>query len=264
MPLNAAHSVKTTFNYAVRLVNFQQISDFLGNNLSRRNKHENEKKEVKVLSVFDKYFSAEEAGKYSTNSHAFRHTLNTLLDDGGMTDTAQTLWFGRKSPSDTKSYQHTSPAKAALMFREDLLKGKVSGPIAEQLKKIPLSLQQTYLTAKVKVVFDIGTGSCTHDLAQDPCIRNLQCSAKCEDFHWRKDASGKLDDLKRQFAMTMQSLKFVEDKAKGGQGEPLDYLIHIRKKVDTLSAQLKDAGIDNFDYVNYLLSEIEDEKNKNN
>lgn len=264
LPMNAVHSLKTTFNYAVRLITIQQMSDFLGNNNSRRYGKESYKKKGKVFSVFDKYFSAEEAGFHSTNTHAFRHTLNTLLDEGGMSDLAQTSFFGRINPKDTKTYQHTSPAKAALIFRDDLLKGKISGPIAEQLMKIPLSIHQAYLNAKIKVVFDIGIGSCTHDLAQDPCIRHLQCSAKCDDFHWRKDASGKLDDLKRQFAMTMQSLKFVQNKAKEMQGEPLEYLIHIGKKVHTLTEQLKDAGIENFDYENYLLSEIEDEKNKNN
>jgi integrase len=61
----------------------------------------------------------------SFTSHHFRHTLNTLLDEGGLSDLLQTEWFGRTNPRDTKAYQHTSREKRALMLREDIKKGQV-------------------------------------------------------------------------------------------------------------------------------------------
>ena len=85
-------------------------------------------------------------------SHHFRHTLNTLLDEGGLSDLLQTEWFGRKNPRDTKAYQHTSREKRALMLQEDIKKGRVGGHIVEKLKSIPITVHDAFLKAKVNAV----------------------------------------------------------------------------------------------------------------
>lgn len=77
-------------------------------------------------------------------THHFRHTLNTLLDEGGLTDILQTEWFGRKNPKDTKAYQHTSREKRALMLREDIQNGLVQGQVVEQLKFVPVQVQDAF------------------------------------------------------------------------------------------------------------------------
>ncbi len=158
VPLNACQSDKCTFNYAVRLLEWQQISDFLGSGTTRRNGSKNYTKKGKVSSVFDRYLDEAEAIKMGTNTHAFRHTLNTWLDEGGMSDAAQTLWFIRKNPRDTKAYQHTSPTKAALMVRRDLLDGKISGPVADQIKHLPISIREAFAKARVHAAHDVGAG----------------------------------------------------------------------------------------------------------
>lgn len=82
-----------------------------------------------MLATFLRYFPAL-AAEYASSSievdfisHHFRHTLNTLLDEGGLSDLLQTEWFGRTNPRDTKAYQHTSREKRALMLREDIKRG---------------------------------------------------------------------------------------------------------------------------------------------
>ena len=72
--------------------------------------------------LVEEYAGLEDVPEFTT--HAFRHTLNTMLDEGGLSDLLQTEWFGRSDPNDTKAYQHTSPEKKALIIREKLKNGE--------------------------------------------------------------------------------------------------------------------------------------------
>lgn len=187
------------------------------------------------------------------NSHSFRHTLNTLLDEGGLSDLLQTEWFGRSNPRDTKAYQHTSREKRALMLREDLKQGKVGGQISEQLKRIPIEIQDAYLAARVNAVHDVGAGICVHNFAQTPCERHLQCSADCKDYVWAKEDKGRTDDLKRQYALTLVARETADAKAKQPKAKKsVDWVKHNDKKLHTLGKQLSDNGIASFDASKYL------------
>jgi hypothetical protein len=187
------------------------------------------------------------------NSHNFRHTMNTLLDEGGLSDLLQTEWFGRVNPRDTKAYQHTSREKRALMLREDLKQGKVGGKIAEQLQKIPIVVHDAYLAARVKAVHDVGAGICVHDFAQTPCERHLQCSADCKDYVWAKDDKGRIDDLKRQYALTKVARDTAEEKSQQPKAKKsIDWLKHNDKKLNILTKQLADNGVLEFNAHEYL------------
>lgn len=47
---------------------------------------------------------ASESIQVNFTSHHFRHTLNALLDEGGLSDLLQTEWFGRKCSAECKDY----------------------------------------------------------------------------------------------------------------------------------------------------------------
>ena len=86
-----------------------------------------------MFTTFLRYFPALAVDYASSSievdftSHHIRHTLNTLLDEGGLSDLLQTEWFGRTNSRDTKAYQHTSREKRALMLREDIKKAWLEG-----------------------------------------------------------------------------------------------------------------------------------------
>lgn len=188
-------------------------------------------------------------------SHHFRHTLNTLLDEGGLSDLLQTEWFGRSNPHDTKSYQHTSREKRALMLRDEIKNGNVGGKFAKQIQLIPLQVQEAVLKARIQAVHDVGTGICIHNFAQTPCERHLQCSADCHDYVWVKEDKARLHEQKRQYALTLIAREVAEEKTK--QVKPKksqDWFIHNQKKLHTLSQQLTDNGIDihTFDHHAFL------------
>jgi len=212
-----------------------------------------------MLTTFLRYFPAL-AAEYASSSidvdftsHHFRHTLNTLLDEGGLSDLLQTEWFGRSNPRDTKAYQHTSREKRALLLREDIKAGKVGGRLPEQIKVIPIHLQDAVLAARVHAVHDVGTGICVHNFVQTPCDRHLQCSADCDDYVWAKADEGRKEELKRLYALTAIARETAERKT--GDKKPkksADWLAHNDKKLKVLTKQMMDYGIEPFDPHAYL------------
>lgn len=212
-----------------------------------------------MFTTFLRYFSALAAEYTSSDievsftSHHFRHTLNTLLDEGGLSDLLQTEWFGRTNARDTKAYQHTSREKRALMLRDDIKKGLVGGQLAEQVKAVPVDIQDAILRARVQAVHDVGTGICIHNFSQTPCERHLQCSADCKDYVWAKADEGRVDEQKRQYALTMLARKNAEKQLNSTRPKKsADWLAHNDKKLKTLGAQLADNGVKNFNPEQYL------------
>jgi hypothetical protein len=212
-----------------------------------------------MMTTFLRYFD-DLVSKYASSnikanfsSHHFRHTLNTLLDEGGLSDLLQTEWFSRKNPHDTKAYQHTSREKRTLMLREDIKKGRINGQIVDKLKSIPITIQDAFLKARINAVHDVGSGICVHNFVQTPCERHLQCSADCKDYVWVKDDKGRADDLKRQYSMTVVARETAEKKSKEKNSKrSIDWLTHNDKKIKTLSEQLTDNNIAKFDPHQYL------------
>ena len=204
-----------------------------------------------IDNVVNEYVGLDDIPEFTT--HDFRHTLNTMLDEGGLSDLLQTEWFGRSNPQDTKSYQHTSPEKKALIIREKLKNGEAGGILAEQIINLPIGIQEAVLQARVQAVHDVGTGLCIHNFSQLPCERHLQCSADCKDYVWVKDDKKRLDEQKRILAMTIQAQETVRQQKQSKRvKKSLDWELHNEKKISVLTKQLKDNGVVEFDPKAYL------------
>ncbi|WP_153005854.1 integrase [Pseudomonas sp. SC11] len=179
------------------------------------------------------------------SSHDFRHTINTLLNDGGMSDYVQTKWFGRKYVYDTKAYQHTSREKRALIYQEKLREGKIGGAIADSYSKLPVEYKEAYLKARVTGVHELGTGMCTRNLSQSPCPNHLECHAKCSDFSWEKDDESKLGSIIRAFEVEIIQYENAFAKSLSSRvGESHQWMSHSKKKLATLESMLGDSNVD--------------------
>jgi len=216
-----------------------------------------------MFTTFLRYFSqlaseyASSALEVDFTSHHFRHTLNTLLDEGGLSDLLQTEWFGRSNPRDTKAYQHTSREKKALMLRADIKEGLVGGRISEQVKKLPIDLKDAFLAARIHAVHDVGPGMCVHNFAQTQCERHLQCSADCNDYVWVKGDVGRKEELKREYAITFVARDTAEKRtASPKPKKSADWLVHNDKKLGVLTKQMTDYQIEPFDPIAYLEERI--------
>lgn len=179
------------------------------------------------------------------SSHDFRHTINTLLNDGGMSDYVQTKWFGRKYANDTKAYQHTSREKRALIYQEKIREGKIGGAVADNYIQLPVEYKEAYLKAKITGTHELGTGICTRNLSQSPCPNHLECHAKCSDFSWEKDNEGKKAGVVRAFEIeVVQYENAVKKSQSSRQGESQQWIAHSQKKIETLTAMLGDFQMD--------------------
>ncbi|EFU0690611.1 integrase, partial [Escherichia coli] len=142
----------------------------------------------------------------------------------------------------------------ALMLRQDIKKGLVGGQITDQIQAVPVDVQDAFLKARVQAVHDVGTGICIHNFSQTPCERHLQCSADCKDYVWAKGDAGRLEDLKRQYALTAIARKNAEQKMSSQKPKKsADWLAHNDKKLKTLKSQLAGNGVEHFDPEQYLI-----------
>lgn len=183
--------------------------------------------------------------KSDFSSHDFRHTINTLLNDGGMSDFVQTKWFGRKYANDTKAYQHTSREKRALIHQEKIRQGRIGGVVADNYIKLPVDYKEAYLKAKITEVHELGTGICTRNLSQSPCPNHLECHAKCSDFSWEKDNDNKKTGIVRAYEIEIIQYENALKKSQSSrQGESHQWIAHSQKKIETLTSMLNDFQVD--------------------
>lgn len=196
-----------------------------------------------IHKLIEQYVSTSLVVKFS--SHQFRHTLNTLLDEGGLSDLMQTRWFNRSNPRDTKAYQHSSPAKKALMYREMIKLGEVGGPISEAYQRTPVDHKDAFLIARVRAVHDLGPGMCTHAFAQSPCPKGLECQAECNEYSWIKNSeSGKAESVRMYGIQVLQVEAAREKYESKRKGQSEQWLAHAAKKLGVLERQLVDYGVD--------------------
>ncbi|MCX2945664.1 integrase, partial [Rahnella perminowiae] len=122
---------------------------------------------------------------------------------------------------------------------------------------VPVEVQDAILKVRIQAVHDVGTGICVHNFSQTPCERHLQCSADCKDYVWVKDDKGRLDEQKRQYALTALARKNAEKQLSSNKPKKsADWLAHNDKKLKTLAVQLADNGVEHFDPEQYL-NEVE-------
>lgn len=198
---------------------------------------------VDIHPLVAKFVSSDLQLKFT--SHQFRHTLNTLLDEGGLSELMQTRWFNRTNPRDTKAYQHSSPAKKALMYREMIKLGEVGGPIADTYHQLPVTQKDAFLIARVRAIHDLGPGFCTHSFAQSPCPKGLECQAECNEFSWVKtNEDGRAETIRLYKTHVVQVEAAASKYSSKRKGESEQWLAHATKKLGVMERQLLDYGVD--------------------
>ncbi len=213
---NAFHARKASLKYAVWPVNVRHMGDFLG---------------ARGCGAFKRYFSGENESNFRINSHRFRHTLNTILQRGGMSDALQTEWFARKNPSDSKAYQHMTPAEKAYAAHISTAKRFNAQPSPPEA--VPRGEATTF--AQNMVVLDLGLGLCRHDWRNRPCGRYEEMSLAPESLVWEApEFSTRLPELERiqHFIETM--LHNALHRADIGMTEAIQWADVFRKKLSEI------------------------------
>jgi hypothetical protein len=116
-------------------------------------------------------------------THAFRHWLNTLADQGGLSDVELARWMGRRNIQQNQAYKHGTVEQRVAWAQEMLVAGKLHGVTASVYHGIEDPVEkQTFLQTFVGVAHFTPYGVCTHEFALTPCPYHLNCLSGCSDY----------------------------------------------------------------------------------
>ena len=125
VPLHFFHPVINNFEAVVSFVTDRNMRTFLAGS-------------AQVKSVFERLDLRDENGKpYNLRSHAVRHYLNTLAQEGGVSQLDIARWSGRKNLHQNSTYDHMSGTALAKKAREVLKTEAMMGPVVETFKRLP-------------------------------------------------------------------------------------------------------------------------------
>lgn len=225
MPLNWAHQQRGVISAVVGLVQDQQISDFIVGRLG-------------IANLFERYGFRDAAGRpLAIRSHQFRHWLNTLAQQGGMSQMEIARWSGRKDMGQNAVYDHTSGVEMAKRAREMLAKGKVVGPVAEVHDRLPPVRREEFRRTQFATAHTTDLGMCANDWSLTPCTEHGSCAGCSQHLVIKGNP-----DQRRRAQELLEEHEFLfaaaRTEADDGTYGASNYVAHHRRMVDALKATL--------------------------
>lgn len=179
-------------------------------------------------------------------SHDIRHWLNTIYQNGGLTEDQIALVFNRKYKKQNATYDQTSSKVRTARLKQAVRDKVAVGQVAESYNRIAEFSREDaddYLTAVLRMVNPMPHGVCTLDWATTPCPHHLSCFScddekPCEHLLVEPTNEGTTSELKQVQreangvveAITMQG---VED------SPTLDHHRRIRRNVGVILDQVR-------------------------
>lgn len=200
MFMNQFDKSKTTMRFLPQLVGYRQITTALG-------------AEQHAASIFSRRGLKASDGSYlKIKTHAFRHWLNTMADQGGLSDMQLALWMGRSDLQQNAAYKHGTTAQRAGWAKEALKSGKLSGVIDDIYSQIndPAEKRQ-FLDTFVNAAHFTDYGVCLHDYALDPCKYHLNCLSGCGEFLRTKGDQAERRKIRELRVFTARQLEMAQE-----------------------------------------------------
>lgn len=224
--VNYFHSTRPTLNGTAALLTDGQIRDYLVGRAG-------------IDSVFERLNYREEDGsKLKVTSHKFRHWLNTMAEDGGMSELEMARWFGRKDIGQNIAYKHMTGLQLATSIHEKRMQGSVKGPVTEAAMKIrnPIRKAEFVVSSTVTAhITDIGV--CEHNWAALPCDKHRECIT-CDEHLLEKgnrEHISRTQDLKQHAEL---SLDLARQEANDGTAGANNWLEHQKVVLERANAAL--------------------------
>jgi hypothetical protein len=129
-----------------------------------------------VKSAFERYHLHDADGEpLQVNSHAFRHWLDTILEEGGVPEMMIAEYFGRAEVSQNTVYDHMTPVERARRVREMSERGQLHGPPVDLSDSIQPYSRDEFHKAFFATAHVTDIGLCFHDWAMSPCPLHGDC-----------------------------------------------------------------------------------------
>lgn len=145
-----------------------QISLFLGGKIGS-------------ASVFERLGILDADGKpYRINTHAMRHFLNTLAQEGLLSQLDIARWSGRKDVGQNAAYDHTGGLQLGREMRKVLETDAMNGPIVETVERLPPADRDAFLKGRFATAHFTSLGACVQDFSLAPCPSHGSCAGCTE------------------------------------------------------------------------------------
>lgn len=146
----------------------QNISDFLCGRESTK-------------SVFERLNIKNENGEpYNLNTHALRHFLNTLAQEGLLSQLDIARWSGRKDVGQNSAYDHTGGIHLGREMRKVLETEAMNGPIVDTVDQLPPADRDAFLKGRFATAHFTSIGACVQDFSLAPCPSHGVCAGCSE------------------------------------------------------------------------------------
>lgn len=194
----------------------------------------------------------EELAKFT--NHDIRHWLNTLYQNGGLTDDQVALMFNRKYKSQNAVYDQTSNKVRTERLKNSIRERKALGQITETYHRIAEYSRdeaEAYLQAVTRMVNPMPHGVCTLSWSTNPCPHHLSCfgcdeGGPCEHLEVDTNNQGHIDEITRLAREQDLKISAIEDQ--GVESSPqLDHAKRVRANVNTFLKRIDAVLIEDND-----------------
>jgi hypothetical protein len=163
LPKNTFQDKKATYRCMFEIL----TTDTFNNGLGAGEKHGKD-------SVFSRLgIKNAEGSSFKITSHQFRHWLNTIAQNAGLSQLHIAKWSGRKDISQNADYDHVTGSELIARARE-LSGGRLFGPIADFVMHAPMTKEE-FLKLAFPTAHVTEYGYCIHDWTMTPCNKYRDC-----------------------------------------------------------------------------------------
>lgn len=225
---------RTTVDGDFSSITDQSIQHWLGGEARSRGTRNAEDSVFSRLGIIDPRTG--ETAKFTI--HDIRHWLNTIYQNGGLTEDQIALIFNRKYKAQNATYDQTTSKVRADRLKQAVRDKVVVGQVADsysRLAEFSRDDAEDYLAAVLRMINPMPHGICTLDWATTPCPHHLSCFS-CRDKlpceHLIVDPSDKSTEAELGRMQREAGLVITAIHAQGVENSPtIDHFKRIRHNV---------------------------------
>jgi hypothetical protein len=117
---------------------------------------------------------------YRINTHSVRHFLNTLAQQGLLSQLDIARWSGRKDVRENAAYDHSDGLQQGREMRKVIEAGGMDGAVADTAASLPPIERDEFLAMRFETAHFTSIGACVQNFSVAPCPSHGSCSGCSE------------------------------------------------------------------------------------
>ncbi|WP_199104437.1 hypothetical protein [Aquitalea sp. ASV11] len=232
--INFLGSQRGTLNGTATLLTDGQISDYIvGRSMG--------------LSIFDRLgYYAKNGEPLTITSHQFRHWLNTLANEGGLSQLEIARWMGRKDVRQNTAYNHMTGVQLAASIHKKLQNIEIKGLMQDTAIRIKDPVRrEEFISSLTTTAHVTDLGICLHDWSALPCPKHRSCMT-CDEHlvdKGNEDQKARALVLKQDTEVLLNLAESAEQEQAYGVNNWLEHQKIALSRLDTIITLHNDQNI---------------------